>query len=161
RANADEKRANRSRNSRFGESIRRPGLSSGRTITMKFDRRSLLKAGAALPLAATLPRFASAGGAFAPNPGAWRRFESVTGLTIAKPDGKAQAWVPVPAVNEAEWFKSVSNTWTTNGNAELLRDSKNGAEFVRVEWKDGETTPAIKVTSRVAMRDRAADLSKP
>lgn len=125
---------------------------------MYLDRRTLLKAGAAVTLTAGLPRFASA--AFNPQPGAWRTFDVVTKLEIAKPEGKTQAWVPVPAVNEADWFKSLGSQWTTNGNAALKRDSKYGAEFVHVEWKDGEAAPAITVTSRIATRDRAIDLGK-
>lgn len=125
---------------------------------MYLDRRTLLKAGAAVTLTAGLPRFASA--AFNPQPGAWRTFDLVTRLEIAKPEGKTQAWVPVPAVNEADWFKSLGSQWTTNGTAALKRDAKYGAEFVHVEWKDGEAAPAITVTSRIATRDRNVDLGK-
>ncbi|AXK81090.1 transglutaminase domain-containing protein [Pseudolabrys taiwanensis] len=125
---------------------------------MNFDRRTLLKAGAAVSLAAGLPRFASASG-FNPQPGAWRTFEIVTKLEIAKPEGKTQAWVPVPAVNEADWFKSLGSEWTTNGTASLKREAKYGAEFVHVEWKDGEASPVIQVVSRMSTRDRAADLT--
>jgi transglutaminase-like putative cysteine protease len=128
---------------------------------MYFDRRTVLKAGAAMSLSAGLPRLASAHGAFNPQPGAWRTFDVVTRLEIAKPDGKTQAWVPVPSVNEADWFKSLDTTFTSNGRAALKRDAHYGAEFVHVEWKDGEAAPSIQVTSRVSMRDRAVDLSKP
>jgi transglutaminase-like putative cysteine protease len=125
---------------------------------MYLDRRTLLKAGAAVTLTAGLPRFASA--AFDPQPGAWRTFEIVTRLEIAKPEGKTQAWVPVPAVNEADWFKSLGSQWTSNGTAALKRDAKYGAEFVHVEWKDGEAAPAVTVTSRIATLDRNVDLGK-
>jgi transglutaminase-like putative cysteine protease len=127
---------------------------------MRFNRRSVLKAGAALSAVAAMPRMASAYGAFNPQPGPWRQFEVVTRLEIAKPDGKMQAWVPVPAVNEADWFKSLGSEWTGNGYAALGRDPKYGAQFVHVEWNEGETRPAIEVTSRIATRDRAVDLSK-
>ena len=128
---------------------------------MQFDRRTVLKSCAALPLVAALPRWALASGAFNPEPGPWRTFQIVTRLEIAKPEGKTQAWVPVPAVNEADWFKSLGSQWSGNGNAELVRDPKYGSELVHVEWKDGELKPAIEVTSRISTRDRAIDLSKP
>ena len=128
---------------------------------MHFDRRAILKAGAAVSLSAGLPRLASAYGAFNPQPGPWRSYEIVTRLEIAKPEGRTQAWVPVSAVNEAEWFKSQGSTWTTNGKARLGRDPKYGAQFVHVEWKEGEAKPAIEVVSKIATRDRAVDLSKP
>jgi transglutaminase-like putative cysteine protease len=128
---------------------------------MKLDRRTVLKAGAAVSLTAGLPRFASAYGGFNPQSGAWRNFEVVTKLEITKPQGVTQAWVPVPAVNEDEWFKSLDNTWKTNGAAKLGQDPKYGAQFVHVEWRDNEANPAIEVASKISTRDRAIDFSKP
>ena len=69
--------------------------------------------------------------------------------------------MPVPAVNEAEWFKSLGSEWAGNGKAELVRDPKYGSELVHAEWKDGETRPVIEVTSRISTRDRAVDLLQP
>ncbi|HYC16556.1 MAG TPA: transglutaminase family protein [Pseudolabrys sp.] len=128
---------------------------------MKFDRRIVLKGSAVIPLAAALPRWASAAGDFNPQPGPWRTFQIVTRLEIAKPEGKTQAWVPVPAVNEADWFKSLGSDWTSNGKAELVRDPKYGSELVHVEWASDEAKPAIEVISKISTRDRAVDLTKP
>jgi len=128
---------------------------------MQLDRRTLLKASAAISLTAGLPRLASAYGAFNPQPGPWRSFEIVTKLEIAKPAGQTQAWVPAPSVNEVDWFKSLGSEWTSNGKAALVRDAKYRAELVHVEWKDGESNPVIEVTSKISTRDRAIDLSKP
>ena len=128
---------------------------------MHFDRRDFLKTGAALTFAAGLPRFASAQNAFAPQPGLWRSFEIVTRIEIAKPEGKVQAWVPLPSVNEKDWFKSEGSTWTGNGKATLARDPKYGAEMLHVEWADGEKAPVVEVTSRVSAQNRNVDLTKP
>ena len=128
---------------------------------MRFDRRTFLQAGAAVSFSAGLPRLASASGAFDPQPGPWRSFEIITELKIAKSSGRTQAWVPLPSVNEADWFNSRGSSWTGNGKAALMRDPKYGAAFVHVEWTQEETAPVIKVTSRISTRDRAVDLSKP
>lgn len=128
---------------------------------MHFDRRDFLKTGAAFTVAAGLPQFASAQGAFAPRPGNWRSFQIVTRLEIAKPEGKTQAWVPLPSVNEKDWFKSEGSQWTTNGKATKARDPKYGAEMLHVEWPDGEKAPVVEVTSKISAQDRAVDLSKP
>lgn len=128
---------------------------------MIIQRREFMKAGTALAVAASLPRLAFAQAAtFAPKPGNWRNFEIVTKLEIAKQEGKVQAWIPVPSVNEAGWFKSGESKWTTNGKAALKQDAKYKAGFVQVEW-DGQSAPAIEVTSRISTQDRAVDLSKP
>jgi len=128
---------------------------------MHFDRRDFLKTGTALAAAVALPRFASAQGAFAPQPGTWRSFQVVTRLEIAKPEGKTQAWIPLPSVNEKEWFKSEGSQWTTNGKAELKRDPKYGAAMLHVEWADSEKAPVVEVTSKISAQDRSVDLSKP
>jgi len=128
---------------------------------MHLDRRTLLKAGAVIPFAAGLPRLAGAQVNFDPQPGAWRNFQIVTRIEIAKPAGQMQAWVPVPSVNESEWFRSLGSEWTGNGTSALARDDKYAAQFVHAEWKAGEAAPVLEVTSRVAARDRAVDLSKP
>jgi transglutaminase-like putative cysteine protease len=128
---------------------------------MSIDRRELLKAGIAVSAAAALPYVARADVGFQPQPDAWRNFQIVTRLEIAQPEGKTQAWIPVPAVNEQDWFKSLGSEWTSNGRAALIRDPQYGAAMLHVEWLDGEASPAVEVTSRIATRDRAVDFTKP
>jgi transglutaminase-like putative cysteine protease len=125
------------------------------------DRRDILKGGAALTFASTLPRMASAQETFAPKPGAWRQFQIVTKLEIAKPEGKTQAWIPLPAVNERDWFQSNGSTWRTNGRGALKRDPKYSSEMLHVEWNESEKAPVVEVTSNIVTRDRAVDLSNP
>jgi transglutaminase-like putative cysteine protease len=128
---------------------------------MSIDRRELLKAGLAVSAAAALPHAARAAAGFAPQPGAWHNFEVLTRLEIVKADDKTQAWIPVPAVNEPDWFKSLGSAWTSNGRAALVREPKYCAEMLHVQWTDGEKNPVVEVTSRIATRDRAIDFAKP
>lgn len=128
---------------------------------MSVDRRKLLKAGAALAAASALPYAAHAETRFDPRPGAWRKFQVATRIELAPTGGTSQAWIPVPAVNERDWFTSLGSNWTSNGRATLARDPKYGAEMLRVEWADGEKAPVVEVTSIIATRDRAVDLAKP
>lgn len=128
---------------------------------MTLQRREFLAGAAAFAATATLPRTAHAEAVFAPKPGNWQNYEILTHLEIDSWNAPAQAWVPVPSVNEADWFKSLDNRWTTNGKAKIVRDPKYGAEFVHVEWSASEKKPVIDVTSRISTRDRAVDFSKP
>lgn len=127
------------------------------------QRREFLKGTASLSLAAALPGIARAEDVvFAPKPGAWRAVDLVTKITIAKPDGKMQAWIPLPSVAESEWVRNGETTWTGNtASATRERDQKYGAEMLHVTWKENEAAPVLEVTSRVQMRDRAIDLDKP
>ncbi|HMK79130.1 MAG TPA: transglutaminase domain-containing protein [Xanthobacteraceae bacterium] len=127
---------------------------------MRPDRRDILRGGAALSLAAALPRSARAQGAFAPQPGKWRSFEVVTRLEIPSGRGATQAWVPVPSVNEPAWFRSGETVWKTNAKAALVIEAKYGASFVHAQWADGEAA-AIEVVSAFSTQDRAIDLTRP
>jgi transglutaminase-like putative cysteine protease len=129
---------------------------------MRMNRRELLVTGAALAGAATLPRMAVAGPGYIGQSGEWRQFETVTRIDLSKPGGSAQAWVPVPSVNEADWFKSLGSEWQTNAvSARIERDARYGAEMVHFEWKADEAAPFAQVTSRIATRDRATNFAAP
>lgn len=127
---------------------------------MRMNRRELLMAGAALAGAAALPRVAAAGQGYIGQAGEWRQFETVTRIDLVNPQGRAQAWVPVPSVNEPDWFKTLGNEWQTNAvSAKIERDAHYGAEMVHFEWKADETAPFAQVTSRITTRDRATNFA--
>ena len=128
---------------------------------MSLHRRDFLKSGLALSVAMGLPRAASAQTTFAPRPGDWRSFAVTSRIEIARPDGKTQAWVPLPSVNEADWFQSLGNEWTGNGAASVVQEPNYGAQMLHVVWADGSDNCLVEVTSRIATRDRAVDLAKP
>jgi transglutaminase-like putative cysteine protease len=128
---------------------------------MSVDRRKFLKASLVASAAAALPRTAPAEIRPDPRSGAWRNFQVVTRVEIAPPNGKVQAWIPVPAVDEREWFKSLGSKWTSNGRGALVREPKYGAQMLHVEWTYGEKRPTAEVTSRISTRDRAVDFTQP
>lgn len=127
------------------------------------DRRTFIQGTAALTVSAGLPYKAFAQAlAFAPKPGAWRTVDLITRVEIDDPKGKMQAWIPVPSVNEADWFRSGETRWTGNAaTVTRVRDPKYGAEMLHVIWQDDDISPVIEVTSRIQTRDRAIDLTKP
>jgi transglutaminase-like putative cysteine protease len=136
-----------------------------RTITggssMTMHRREFLQSGAAIAAASMLPKSASAVG-FDPMPGAWRSYAVVTRLALANAEGKTQAWIPIPSVNEDAWFRAHESTWTTNAtSAALARDPTYGAAILHLEWPEGESAKRVEIISRVSTRDRAIDLAKP
>ena len=128
---------------------------------MSIRRRDILKAGAVFSAAAVIPSKLWAQNAFAPQPGSWRHFQIATKLEIAGADGDAQAWIPLPSVNEKEWFRAVSSEWKTNGSATRARDPKYGAEILHVRWAAGEKARTVEITDKISVRDRATDFSSP
>jgi transglutaminase-like putative cysteine protease len=124
-------------------------------------RRTFLKSGAALPVAAMagLPRIASADAAQA---GMWRVFEVVTQVEVTEPAGVTRVWLPVPLTADTDYFKNLGSTWTAQGgSARYVQDSVYRAGIVASEFPAGAAKPVLKVTSRFATRDRTVDLSRP
>jgi transglutaminase-like putative cysteine protease len=124
------------------------------------SRRRFLQSGAALSALTAVHANALESELFAPASGAWRNFEIVTRLEIPKFADASQAWVPLPAFAENDWFKPKGDRWTTSAqHARVERDPKYGAQMLHAVFEKGEALPFVEVTSRYATRDRAADLS--
>ena len=127
---------------------------------MMIDRRDLLTSAAALTVVSAFPSRSKADTAFIAKPGSWRTFETVTRFEIVKPAGKVQAWIPLPSVDEAEWFKPGESTWVAaNADAEIAIDAKSGAKMLHAAWPEGASSPVVEVTSRFSTRDRSVDLA--
>ncbi|HTO51167.1 MAG TPA: transglutaminase domain-containing protein [Burkholderiales bacterium] len=123
------------------------------------DRRIFLKSGAAIPLAAALPRAFAQQTSFNPRPGSWRTYEITTRVEVLKPAGETRVWLPVPSV-EGGWQKPLDNSWA--GNAKVMRvagDGKYGTGIFVAEWPAGEAKPVVALTNSFMTRDRAIDLS--
>jgi transglutaminase-like putative cysteine protease len=122
------------------------------------DRRRLLQIAGASVLLPALPRTALA--AFSPQPGTWRRFAVTTTVEVPAADGPAQAWVPVPVVDEDSWMRPGETTWTSTAkHAERGIDPESGAAFIHAAWEAGTGPRLLKVTSVVETQDRAKDFA--
>jgi transglutaminase-like putative cysteine protease len=129
---------------------------------LSVQRRDLLKAGVAFSLLSVMPRSARAERVFAPQPGQWRRFEITTRIEIKEPEGATQAWIPVPFLYQAEWFRAEASQCSTNAqSARLVRGGKYDAQMLHLQWSVDEQVPVAEVVSTVTTRDRAIDFSKP
>jgi transglutaminase-like putative cysteine protease len=124
------------------------------------QRRSFLRAGAAVSLLGALPRLSfSQQLPYDPKPGGWRTFEITTRVEVLKPEGVTRVWVPVPSI-DSEYQKVVGNTWSGNGSARLASDGKYGANMVAAEWSAAEKAPALEVVSTFSTLNRATDFGK-
>jgi len=105
-----------------------------------------------------VPRSVRADAIFAPQPDAWRRFQLRTRIELKRPDRAVQAWVPVPSLDETDWFRSNGNEGSANvSSAELVKDPKYGAQMLHLQWRADEVAPVVEVVSTFATHDRAID----
>jgi transglutaminase-like putative cysteine protease len=125
------------------------------------DRRSFLKSGTLIPIAAAMPAASFAQQLpFEPRQAEkWRSFEVTTRVEILFPEGASRVWLPVPSVNTG-WQRTLDNAWSGNAaTMQLLHDGKYGAGMFYAEWPNAEKNPVVELYSRFATRDRAVDLS--
>jgi len=119
------------------------------------ERRQFLKSTAAAAAAVSLPwreALAESG---------WRTFEVTTRIEVLNARSASRIWLPLPSM-ETAWQKPLGNSWS--GNAARMQaygDGKYGVEMFYAEWRDGDATPAVELSSRFMTRDHAVDLSRP
>ena len=91
----------------------------------------------------------------------WRTFEVTTRIDIADPVGAARAWVPVPLLNNTNYFKREPDSWSGNyKNVRAVKIDSVGTGLVFAEWPATEKSPGLEVKSRFMTQDRAIDLSQ-
>ena len=129
------------------------------------DRRSFLKTTAAIPAAGALGAVSALAWAQQTpwaNGTRWRSFEVTTRVEVAKPEGAARVWLPLPLAADTDWFKTLNNAWSGNASAaRVIPHSKYDTALLYAEWRVGSEQPAIEVVSRFATRDRAIDWANP
>ena len=112
----------------------------------------IVSAGLAFPSASKL--FASDA-----TSGGWRTFEVATRVEVLKSPGITRIWVPAALNGSNPFQKTLANTFTAEGgSAKLFETKPDGMGIIAAEFPAG-VTPVLNVTSRVATRDYAVDLS--
>ncbi|MGN6735597.1 MAG: twin-arginine translocation signal domain-containing protein, partial [Candidatus Binatia bacterium] len=125
------------------------------------NRRDFLRHGLSVSAGVALsglPRFSPFARA---NDAKWRTFEITSRIEIADPVGASRAWVPVPLMNNTDYFKREPDSW--DGNYKTVRQVQTdnvGTGLVFAEWAPGEKTPTLEVKSRFMTQDRWVDLSQ-
>jgi transglutaminase-like putative cysteine protease len=123
------------------------------------QRREFLLSSAALAAGVAWPDKGMA--AFNPSPeNGWRTFEVTLRVEVLKPEGATRVWLPLPSVQDKDWIRPMGNLWQGNAaTVQLMRNPDYGADMLYAKWADGEN-PVLEVTSRIAARDRAIDLTR-
>ena len=106
-----------------------------------------------------LPKFSRR--ANADDPTKWRTFEVITKVEFIDPLGAVRVWVPVPLLNNTDYFKREGDTWTGNFKAaRSVQVDRYGTGLVFAEWQPTEKAPSLEIKSNFMTRDRQVDLNK-
>jgi transglutaminase-like putative cysteine protease len=91
--------------------------------------------------------------------GGWRTFEVVTKVELLKPDGVSRIWLPAPLIRKTPYQNTLSTRFTaTNGTAALSKDKQSDLGIVSAKYT-ANADPTLTLTSRVALKNYAVDLS--
>jgi transglutaminase-like putative cysteine protease len=89
----------------------------------------------------------------------WRTFQVTTRVEVLKTSGTTRVWVPAALINETPFQKTLTNTFNCEGGTAKLVESKSDAlGIIAAEFPAG-VRPMLTVTSRIATKDCAVDLS--
>lgn len=126
------------------------------------NRRDFFVTAAAATAVVALPAGFTRAASFDPQPGPWRSFRVTTRLDLPAVDGPAQAWIPLPSLEAADWMRPDGDEWAGNAaSTEIVTDPHYGARMLHATFAPGAAAPAIEVVSSFSTRDRAADLAAP
>jgi len=93
--------------------------------------------------------------------GNWRTFEVKTRVEILKSPGTTRLWLPAALLGETPFQKTLSNEYTAEGGtARIVEGGADRLGIVAATFPAG-VKPVLTLTSRVATKNYALDLSMP
>jgi transglutaminase-like putative cysteine protease len=123
-------------------------------------RRHFLQSAGAVSASVLLPQTRSSRVEAAPSE-TWRTFEVKTRVEILKPSGATRVWAPAALLSKTPYQRTLSNQFgAEGGKAKIVERSADGLGVVAAEFPAG-VKPVLTLTSRVATRNYAVNLSTP
>ncbi len=122
------------------------------------NRRDFLRSAGIASASLALPNvtrlYALGGGAVG-----WRIFEVTTRVEVLKSSGSTLVWLPAALVDRTPYQRTIFNKFTADdGTAEMIEKKADAMGIVAAKFPAG-VRPALTLTSRIATKDRAVDLS--
>ena len=124
------------------------------------NRRKFLQSGSIVSVSLA---FANAGRLFSEvtTLDRWRTFQVTTRVEVLKTSGKTCVWLPAALITETPFQKTLANTFSCDGGTAKMVESKGDAlGIIAAEFPSG-VTPILNLTSRIATKNYAVDLSAP
>jgi transglutaminase-like putative cysteine protease len=122
------------------------------------NRRDFLRANSSMcagwALSRAMPVLANT-----PSVGGWRTFEAVTKVELLKPDGVGHIWLPAPLIRDTPYQQTISTKFVAEGGTAKLSKDKQSALGIVSATFPANAKPMLTLTSRVALKNYAVDLS--
>ena len=89
----------------------------------------------------------------------WRTFQVITRVEVLKTSGTTRVWVPAALISETPFQKTLANTFNCEGGtAKMVESESDALGIIAAEFPAG-VRPILTVTSRIATKDCAVDLT--
>ena len=124
------------------------------------NRRDFLRSAGAVSASLAFPK-ATRLLAMDETSGGWRTFEVTTRVEVLKPSGMTLVWLPAALLGETPYQRTLANDFhTEGGSAQVTENKADALQIITARFPAG-TRPVLTLTSRVATRNHAVDLSVP
>ena len=91
----------------------------------------------------------------------WRTFELTTRAQVLKASGTTRIWIPAALASPTPFQKTLANEFNAEGGtAKMVQSKADALGIIAAEFPAG-VKPMLTVTSRIATRNHAVDLSTP
>jgi transglutaminase-like putative cysteine protease len=124
------------------------------------NRRDFLRSAGVVSASLALPK---TGRLFArgATSGTWRTFEVTTRAEVLKPSGTTLVWLPAALISETPFQRTLANRFSAEGGTAEIVESKDDALGIIAAKSPAGVRPVLTLTSRIATKDWAVDLSAP
>ena len=123
-------------------------------------RRDFLKSTGMVCASLALPKAARLLAESAPSE-SWRSFEVTTRVEVLKPSGVTHVWLPVALIRNTPFQKTFSNKFSAEGGTAKMVENKADALGIVAATFPAGVKPVLTLTSRIALKNYAIDLSNP
>ena len=96
-----------------------------------------------------------------PPPDGWRTFEVTTRAEVLKPAGETKVWLPAALIQNTPFQRTTSNRFNADGGNAIMVESNPNALGIVAATFPSDAKPVLTLTSQVALKNYAVDLSKP
>ena len=92
----------------------------------------------------------------------WRSFKITTTVEITNPSGSVRVWLPVPLIQDTDYYQHIDHSWTGNyKDVQNIKYDSLGTGILFAEWADDQKAPTLEFISQFKTRNRQIDFSKP
>ena len=124
------------------------------------NRRDFIRSAGVASASLALPKTARLF-ALGETPGGWRTFELTTRAEVLRSSGTTLVWLPAALIRETAYQRTLANSFRAEGGtAELVESKPDALGIIAAKFPAG-VKPVLTLTSRVATRNYAVDLSAP